>query len=85
MLNAYVTWDQAHGIARVNRDGKNIELHTGTTTAYIDGIEYELEVSAEVVNNRTLVPLRFVAEALDMNVIWHGETRMVELTNMYAY
>lgn len=84
MLNANVSWDQAHGIAHVNKGGKNIELHTGTTTAYIDGEEYELEVSAEVVNNRTLVPLRFVAEALDMNVIWHGETRMVELVDKYS-
>ena len=38
-------------------------------------------MSAEVVNNRTLVPLRFIAEALDVNVIWHGENRMVELVD----
>lgn len=79
MLNADVSWDQERGIASVNKGGKKIELHTGTTTAYINGEKFELEVSAEVVNNRTLVPLRFVAEALDVNVIWHGETRMVEL------
>lgn len=81
MLNADVEWDQQNGIARVYKGGKEIELHTGTTSAYIDGIKHELEVSAEVVNNRTLVPLRFVAEALDVNVTWHGETRMVELTD----
>ncbi len=79
MLKADVSWDQANGIATIVKGDKVIKLYTGTTTAYINDWECELEVSAEVVNNRTLVPLRFVAEALDMDVIWHGETRMVEL------
>ncbi len=81
MLEADVKWDQENGIATVIKGDKVIKLHTGTTTAYINDEEYELEVSAEVVNNRTLVPLRFVAESLDMEVIWHGETRMVELVS----
>ena len=81
MLKAQVSWDGDNGIAHVKKEGKDIELHTGTTTAYINGIECTLEVSAEVVNGRTLVPLRFVAEALDMDVMWHGDTRMVERTD----
>jgi hypothetical protein len=81
MLNAKVDWNGEKGIATVLKGDKKIELHTGTTKAYINGTPYELEVSAEVVNNRTLVPLRFVAESLDMEVFWHGETRMVELVD----
>lgn len=81
MLDASVNWDGDNGIAYVDKGDKQIKLLTGTTLAYINDDEYELEVSAEVVNGRTLVPLRFVAEALDMNVIWHGETRMVELVD----
>lgn len=81
MLNCVVTWDGDRGIAHVKKGNTDIELHTGTTKAFINDKEYELEVSVEVVNNRTLVPLRFVAEALEMEVIWHGETRMVELVD----
>ena len=81
MLHASVSWDGNNGIAHIDKGGKKIKLLTGTTTAYINGEEHELEVSAEVVNGRTLVPLRFVAEALDMNVIWHGDNRMVELVD----
>ena len=84
MLDADVRWDGEKGIAHINKSGKKIELYTGTTDAYIDGEPYELEVSANVVNGRTLVPLRFVAEALDMNVNWVGEMRMVELTDKYS-
>lgn len=81
MLHADVDWDQENGVATVVKGDRTIKLYTGTTTAYINEEEHELEVSAEVVNNRTLVPLRFVAEALDMEVIWHGENRMVELVS----
>ncbi len=84
MLDSKVEWDGDNGIAYVIKGDKEIELHTGTTDAYINGEQFELEVSAEVVNGRTLVPLRFVAEALDMHVIWHGENRMVELVDKYS-
>ncbi len=81
MLDADVVWDGERGIVHIKKTGKDIELHTGTTTAYVNGEEYVLDVSAEVVNGRTLLPLRFVAEAFDVDVIWHGETRMVELVD----
>lgn len=84
MLKANVDWDGDNGIVHIDRDDKEIKLYTGTTEAYIDGKFFELEVSAEVVNGRTLVPLRFVAEALDMDVKWDGEHRMVELTDKYS-
>lgn len=84
MLNADVKWDGDNGIVYIDKGGKEIKLHTGTTDAYIDGKFFELEVSAEVVNGRTLVPLRFVAEALDMDVKWDGDHRMVELTDKYS-
>lgn len=82
MLDADVEWDQENGIATVTKGNRVIKLYTGTTVAYINDIECELEVSAEVVNNRTLVPLRFIAEAFDMRVIWHGESRLVELVDV---
>ena len=84
MLDSDVKWDQENGIAYVSKGDKTIKLYTGTTTAYVNDTPYELEVSAEVVNGRTLVPLRFVAEAFDMSVIWHGERRMVELIDKYS-
>ena len=83
MLDAQVMWDQENGIAHIKKVNKEIELHTGTTTAYVNGKKYELEVSAEVINGRTMLPLRFVAEMFDVNVIWHGENRMVELIDKY--
>lgn len=81
MLNAVVVWNGDEGIVNITKQDKDIELHTGSTIAYINGEAYELDTSAEVVNGRTLLPLRFVAEAFDVDVTWHGEIRMVELVD----
>lgn len=33
-----------------------------------------------LMNNRTMVPLRFVMEAFNVTVDWNGDTRTVEIT-----
>ena len=38
-----------------------------------------LDVSATIVNGRTLVPARFIAEAIGCNVDWDGDTRVVSI------
>jgi hypothetical protein len=56
---------------------KEIILKIGEATAYIDGAEYELDVPASIIDGRTMVPIRFVAEAMDSVVDWDGDTKTV--------
>lgn len=79
-MGAEVEWDGENGVVTIDKDGTVIKLYTGTHDAYVDGEKYTLDHSAEIINNRTLVPLRFVAESLDLTVNWDGETRTVEIS-----
>lgn len=79
-LGAEVDWDGGTGKVTIANDDYTIMLYTGSSTAYVNGDTYELECSAEVVNGRTLVPLRFVAEAFGNNVEWDGTTRTVYIS-----
>lgn len=79
-LGAVVDWDAANLHASIKKDDRTIDLYIGSTAAYINGTEYTLEVPAKEINNRTLVPLRFVAEALGVKVDWDGDTMTVNLT-----
>ena len=59
-------------------DGDNtIILNIGETTAYINDVENELDVPANVIDGRTMVPIRFVSEAMDSVVEWDGDTKTV--------
>lgn len=43
---------------------KEVKVTIGSTTMYVGGVEYTMEVAPKLVNGRTLVPLRFVTLAL---------------------
>ncbi|MBR5538353.1 MAG: copper amine oxidase N-terminal domain-containing protein, partial [Clostridia bacterium] len=54
----------------------------GSATAKVDGEEVELDSPAYIDegNNRTYLPVRFVAEALGATVGWDEATKTVTLT-----
>ena len=74
-LGHKVLWDADSNI--VNIDGGRIILYIGTTKAEINGKSVTMDVASTVINNRTMVPLRVVAEALDCSVDWIAETQTV--------
>ncbi|WP_432661957.1 copper amine oxidase N-terminal domain-containing protein [Wukongibacter baidiensis] len=47
----------------------------------VDGNLIEFDVSPKIISGRTLVPLRAVFEALDVEPVWNGETRTVTVSN----
>lgn len=74
-LGADVGWDQAAKTAIVERAGRRILMPTGMMCAFIDGEPVNLDAPAVLYMDRTLVPLRFVAEALECQVGWDEDTR----------
>lgn len=76
-LNTEVEWDGETQTVTAKKHATEIKLKLGSKTAEINGIKHELDVPAKAVNNRTLVPARFVAEALNCDVKWNGDTNTV--------
>jgi hypothetical protein len=58
-----------------------IVLQPGNRTARVDNRAIPLDVPAVIVNGRTLVPLRFVGEALGAKVEWESASRVVYVTS----
>lgn len=55
-----------------------------TLQGTFDVRQVTLDVPAQILNGRTLVPLRFLAESLGVEVQWDGETRSVKMTHRGA-
>lgn len=70
-----VTWDQASQKVTLSKWPKTLELTIGSDIAVVNGREVKLDVPARIVNDRTVVPLRFVSEHLGAQVSWNQETR----------
>ena len=47
----------------------------------LDGRTLTFEVPPLIINSRTLIPLRFVAEAFDVKVDWNPATWTVTITS----
>lgn len=73
-LGAVVTWDNDTRTATGVRGDLKVEIQIGNKTAYVNGEPHELDVPAQIINNRTMVPARFIAESLDCVVTWYGST-----------
>ncbi|EXX87320.1 copper amine oxidase N-terminal domain-containing protein, partial [Paenibacillus darwinianus] len=80
-LEADVAYDAATKTITVKRDGVEVKLTLGSKTAFINGKQVALDVPGNVKNNRTLVPLRFLSEALDTDVTWDAETSSAIIVN----
>ena len=76
-LGARVDYDPATATIRAFSPGRRIVLAIGSPTASINDQPQDLSQPAQVVNGTTLVPLRFVAEALGDYVEWQAATRQV--------
>jgi len=74
-LGAKVDWDEAKQQAIVSRDEDKIVIPVTGKTAVVQKLnepprEVVLDAPARIVNDRTMVPLRFVSEALGATVKW---------------
>lgn len=71
--------DYKDGIIILNNDSTDIMLQINNYTAKINGKEVPLIVAPQILNGRTLVPLRFVAESLGEEVEWESELRLITI------
>lgn len=76
-LGATVDYDAMTKTITASKDGTVIELVTDSSTAKINGREMILTVPVENRNGSTMVPLRFVSEALGAEVIWDEENKVI--------
>ena len=78
-LGGSVAWDAVQRKATVTLGTHTVEVWIGSREARADGVNIALDVAAIIVNSRTLLPLRFVAENLGCTVTWDPVGRTVTI------
>lgn len=61
------------------KNNKNIILYINNKTGLIGSQSKDMEVPPMLANGRTMVPLRFIAEALDAQVAWESTSNSVTI------
>ncbi|WP_312045022.1 copper amine oxidase N-terminal domain-containing protein [Anaerotignum sp.] len=79
-LGATVSWDESTKTITAIRDNTSIKLVLNETTAIVNGNSCTLEVPPQIINGRTMVPARFVAENLNCDVNWNATTQTISIS-----
>ena len=81
-LGAEVAWENDTRTVVIEKGGHTVRMPVGSLTYTLDGVEQTLDVPAELTastdgNARTMVPVRFVTEALGYQVEWDQPRNLV--------
>jgi hypothetical protein len=79
-LDATVEWDDPTQTVTSTRGSTTISLQIGSNQLYVNGVAKELDVPAQLVNDRTLVPVRAIAESFGCQVGWEEATETVTIS-----
>lgn len=81
-MGAYVDWYGDTQTVVAIKDDKVVTAKINDNNLYINGVAKTLDVPSMIIDGRTLVPARFVAESFGANVGWDGVTQTVVITSI---
>lgn len=90
-LGALVKWDDETQTVSARKSSKTVSLEIGSNDVTLDKGEtnddgsaktetIQTDVAAQLISDRTLVPLRVISEAMGYSVDWNDETYTVSIT-----
>lgn len=80
-MGGSVEWDSDTRTSTLKYNDNEIKLVIDSTTAEFNGEEVELDTAPVIVNGRTLLPIRFIAESFGFNTDWDTDTRSITISN----
>lgn len=78
-LGAQVNWNDKTKEVDISLNGKNIKLRIDSKLATVDNKLVTLDTAPIILEDRTMVPIRFIAENLETEVRWDDKTQTVTL------
>lgn len=74
-----VGWNQDTRSVLLEMNGDSVTLTIDSHTAYVNGREYTIDTPPEIINERTMQPIRFIAESFNLGVAWDEDNRTVSV------
>ncbi len=79
-MGGAMAWDSETQTVLLGYKENVIVLEIDNHTAYLNESSHELDVAPVIINDRTMLPIRFIAEGLEFDVEWDGDTQTVTIT-----
>jgi len=79
------SWDGDAQTATLTRDDFTVVITIGSDVFTTNGVEFTLDVPAQIIGGRTMLPLRAVLESIGIpseNIGWDGDTRSITVVTV---
>jgi len=78
-LGAFVDWDGINGVVYIAYEYDLVVLQINNNVAYLNEEPIVMELAPKIINDKTMIPVRFAAEALGFKVGWDDARRIVSV------
>lgn len=79
-MGGSVSWNSETREATLVNGESTIILTVGSHTALLNGVEATLDTAPVIIDSRTFLPIRFIAEGFGYSVDWDGEAKTIEIS-----
>lgn len=79
-IGGTVDWNGDTREVTLTYNDNTIRLVIDSTTAYLNNAANTLDTAPTIIKDRTMLPIRFIAESFDFDVDWDGTTQTVTIT-----
>jgi len=79
-MGANVDWNSTNQTVFASGDGRRVQLQIGSYDATVNGRVTTMDVQPQIINDSTMVPLRFIAQSLGAKVDWQPDNDLVAIT-----
>lgn len=80
-MGAKVEWNEELRQVEVLYKDIDIKMTVDLKTAVVNNKAVGIDSPPIIVSERTMIPLRFVSEAIGATVLWNGDTRRIDITS----
>lgn len=79
LLGIQIEWDGYSSTAICTKGDTLFKLKVGSTSATVNGVGALLDVAPKLVDDKTVLPVRFIAEAIGKTINYNAETNTIEI------
>ena len=83
-MGASVAWEEETQTTVLAKDNTVILLTIGSNIAYLNEEKQTLDIQPIILNDRTMLPVRFIAESFGYDVEWNGVAQIITITKANA-
>jgi len=75
-----IIWDPVNATVTIFKGDRIAQMTIGSTTLLVNGVQINMDAAPEITNGRTMLPVRWLAQALGATISWDAETQQVTVT-----